>query len=53
MESKRPHSHDVRCLAVVSSPSSGPLLISGGNDAQLFAYRIPAFTKALPMPRPR
>ena len=48
LESKRPHTHEARFLAVVPSPSSGPLLISGGNDAQLFAYRIPAFTKVSP-----
>ena len=26
------------------------MLVSGGHDAQLFAYRIPQFTKVLPTP---
>ena len=47
LESKRPHSHDVRALAVATAYQQGPVLISGGNDARLFAYRMAKFTKVL------
>ena len=48
LESKRPHSHDVRAFTVVARPELGPLLVSGGNDARLFAYRTARFTRVRP-----
>ena len=48
IDSKRPHTHDVRALTVVGGVDAEPLLVSGGNDAQLFAYSVRAFTKVPP-----
>ncbi len=46
LESKRPHSHDVRAFTVVTGGAGQrALLISGSNDARLFAYQIARFTK--------
>lgn len=41
---KRPHTHDVRALAAVAlGGDKGSILVSGGVDAQLLAYRSRAF----------
>jgi hypothetical protein len=45
LDAKRPHTHDVRTLAVVSLPDEEPLLLSGGNDAQLLAHSVPRFLR--------
>ena len=37
-QSKRPHTHDVRTLCVVNLPDEDPVLVSGGNDAQLLVH---------------
>lgn len=44
-QSKRPHSHDVRTLCVACLPDQDPVLVSGGNDAQLLVHSIPRYTK--------
>jgi len=47
--SKRPHTHDVRALAMAVSPSGDGILISAGNDAQLLAYPAETFRKHHPI----
>lgn len=44
-QSKRPHTHDVRALCVVCLPDEDPVLVSGGNDAQLLVHSIPRYTQ--------
>ncbi len=44
-QSKRPHTHDVRALCVVSVPDEDPVLVSGGNDAQLLVHSVPRYTQ--------
>ena len=44
-QSKRPHSHDVRTLCVARLPDQDPILISGGNDAQLLVHSVPRYTQ--------
>uniref|UniRef100_A0A7S2SQY4 Uncharacterized protein n=1 Tax=Mucochytrium quahogii TaxID=96639 RepID=A0A7S2SQY4_9STRA len=44
--SHRPHSHDVRALALVND---GKTLVSGGNDTQLCWYPVEEFNKARPV----
>ena len=44
-QSKRPHSHDVRALCVACLPDQDPVLVSGGNDAQLLVHSIPRYTQ--------
>ena len=59
---KRPHTHDVRALAMAAVPPSedksgtaagkhggGAVLLSGGNDAQLLAYPAEKFRKRHPV----
>lgn len=59
---KRPHTHDVRALAMAAAPPSedksgtsaakrggGAVLLSGGNDAQLLAYPAEKFRKRHPV----
>lgn len=51
LSAKRPHTHDVRSLAMVS-PKEQPgdaLLVSGGNDAQVVAYPAAKFLKVHPI----
>lgn len=46
LDCKRPHTHDVRAMEViVRSDGQEPLIVSGGNDAQLFCYSVNAFQK--------
>ena len=45
LQSKRTHTHDVRVLVAFSPPGRDELLVSGGNDAQLFAHLLHRFTK--------
>ena len=47
--SKRPHTHDVRALAMAASPEGDGILISAGNDAQLLAYPAETFRKHHPI----
>ena len=42
-QSKRPHTHDVRTLCMVSLPDEDPVLVSGGNDAQLLVHSVPRY----------
>lgn len=46
IDTKRPHTHDVRMLVLVQRSGAPPLLLSGGNDAQLIAYNANALLKA-------
>ena len=46
-EAKRPHTHDVRALAVGACSGSEPVLVSAGVDAQLLAHSVPRFAQAL------
>jgi U3 small nucleolar RNA-associated protein 4 len=57
---KRPHTHDVRALAMAAAPSGvgdaadgknwySPVLLSGGNDAQLLAFNALKFRKRHPV----
>ncbi|CAL5222772.1 g5185 [Coccomyxa viridis] len=48
-QSKRPHTHDVRALCVVSVPDEDPVLVSGGNDAQLLVHSVPRYTQESPV----
>lgn len=43
LDTRRPHTHDVRAMLVVKPPASDALLLTGGNDAQLFAFSVPHF----------
>ncbi|KAG2482398.1 hypothetical protein HYH03_018659 [Edaphochlamys debaryana] len=46
---KRPHTHDVRSLALLPlGPDRGAVLLSGGVDAQLIAYPAGAFLQEHP-----
>ena len=47
--SKRPHTHDVRALAMATSPNGDGILVSAGNDAQLLAYPAETFRKHHPI----
>ena len=49
--SKRPHTHDVRALAMAATSSADEdgILISGGNDAQILAYNAGSFRKQHPV----
>ena len=49
--SKRPHTHDVRALAMAatSSAEDDGILISGGNDAQILAYNAGSYGKQHPV----
>ena len=42
---KRPHSHDVKALAICSLGNERALLLSGGGDGQLIAYPVASFTQ--------
>ena len=44
----RPHSHDVHSLCILPSPTSEPLLISGGLDCKLCTYSITDFAATRP-----
>ncbi|KFM24698.1 Cirhin [Auxenochlorella protothecoides] len=53
LSAKRPHSHDVRALALAAGPGQareGGILLSGGNDAVLLAHSAPRFLKQHPAP---
>lgn len=48
--SKRPHTHDVKALAIAAPSSSDDgILLSAGNDAQLIAYNAESFRKHHPV----
>lgn len=55
LTSKRPHSHDVRALCMIAPPAAPgapepkSMMVSGGVDAQLFAYTALQFTKQHPV----
>jgi len=44
---KRPHSHDIRCLALIGGSS---MLISGGVDPRIFGYKAQQFLSQHPTP---
>lgn len=46
VDCKRPHTHDVRALALVAAPDRPTLIISGGNDTLLVACSVDRFVKA-------
>ena len=43
LDTRRPHTHDVRAMLLLTPPDADSLLLTGGNDAQLFAYSVPHF----------
>lgn len=43
LDTRRPHTHDVRAMVVLTPPDADSLLLTGANDAQLFAYSVPHF----------
>ena len=43
LDSKRPHTHDVRALAVIHAAGEEPLLASAGNDTQILVSRVTCF----------
>ena len=43
LDTRRPHTHDVRAMLVLNPADTDPLLLTGGNDTQLFAYSVPHF----------
>ena len=45
---KRPHTHDVRALALALADDSEPLLLSAGNDARVVAHSVPHFFEQHP-----
>ncbi len=51
LDTRRPHTHDVRAMVILTPPGADPLLLTGANDAQLFAYSVPHFqTVSSPLP---
>ena len=44
LQSKRPHTHDVRVLTVFSPSGGDAFLLSGGNDTQMLLHSVPRFT---------
>lgn len=42
-DTRRPHTHDVRAMLTVTPPGADPLLLTGGDDAQLIAFSVPHF----------
>ncbi len=44
LDSKAPHTHDVRALGVLAG-SEEAWLLSGGNDGHLVLYSVPRFLK--------
>lgn len=49
LESKRPHTHDVRALAVVHVAGQEPLLASAGNDTQILVSHVLRFQQVHPL----
>ncbi|KAK9835700.1 hypothetical protein WJX74_006180 [Apatococcus lobatus] len=49
LESKRPHTHDVRALAVVHVAGEEPLLASAGNDTQILVSCVLRFQQEHPI----
>lgn len=47
LSSKRPHSHDVRAVAVAGGRhlAEGPRLYTGSNDTQLLCHSVEGFLK--------
>ena len=43
LDTRRPHTHDVRAMLVLNPAATDPLLLTGANDAQLFAYSVSRF----------
>lgn len=46
---KRPHTHDVRAMGLVPLGGGRQVLLTGGVDAQLIAYTVPAFLQDHPV----
>lgn len=49
LDTRRPHTHDVRAMLVLTPPDADPLLLTGANDAQLFAYSVRSFQTRHPV----
>lgn len=43
LDTRRPHTHDVRAMLVLNPAGTDSLLLTGANDAQLFAYSVSRF----------
>ena len=43
LDTRRPHTHDVRAMLVLNPAGADSLLLTGANDAQLFAYSVSRF----------
>ena len=43
LDTRRPHTHDVRAMLVLNPADADSLLLTGANDAQLFAYSVQHF----------
>lgn len=48
LDSKRPHTHDVRALAVLAREGEEPLMVSAGNDTQLVLYNVARWVAWMP-----
>ena len=53
LDTRRPHTHDVRAMLVLNAAGTDPLLLTGANDAQLFAYSVSRFQTVSFPPPPR
>lgn len=49
LDTRRPHTHDVRAMLVLNPVGADALLVTGANDAQLFAYSVPRFQTSHPV----
>ena len=49
VDNKRPHTHDVRAMEVVTVSDGRSVLVSGGMDAQLVAYVVESFLERHPV----
>lgn len=48
LDTRRPHTHDVRAMLVLNPAGADSLLLTGANDAQLFAYSVFRFQTVSP-----
>ena len=50
LDTRRPHTHDVRAMLVLNPADADSLLLTGANDAQLFAYSVQHFQTVSVLP---
>ena len=50
LDTRRPHTHDVRAMLVTTPPGGGPLLLTGSTDTHLIACAASRFGKVGPSP---